>query len=103
MSDEITKEDVWGKWDENHNKVSDGMVVANHNYGGFDEAKCRSVKRCPVFKSFIGYKEVTVVCDKDQIEEVLFWLDYVQGAGSFLRAKPLKNGKAAIRSQYTAW
>ncbi len=124
---EVTKEDVWGKWTESHwrnggrngppiagpkgepdewvasVKVHGGMVIADHGLGGFDEKWCRSKVRCPVFKDFIGYKSVTVVCDASIREEVAYWIEYVQGGDSIQAVKELEDGKVAFRSDYMAW
>lgn len=81
----ITKEDVWGGIGQN------GMIVA------------RTDDKCPYFKDKVPYKSVTVVCDKDQVHEVTYWLEYVHGAHSVSKTKDLKNGKVAMRSDYKCW
>lgn len=88
----ISKEDVWGKWDDDCNiKISDGMIVAN--YGN----------KCPIFKDIVPYKSVTVVCNKEDVNDVTFWLEYVHGANAISKEKSLPDGKIALRSDYQCW
>lgn len=87
----LTKEDVWGSFDENHKKLSDGMIVA------------RSEDNCPVWKDKIPFKSVTVVCTVEQQAEVTYWLGYVHGADSVSRVRGIGDGKIAIRSDYQCW
>lgn len=88
----LTKEDVWGKWDElSSTKISNGMIVASYN------------EVCPAFKDVVPYKSVTVVCDEDQVDDVTYWLEYVHGAECVEKTKRLDDGKVAIRSNYQCW
>lgn len=87
----LTKEDVWGKFDEKTGKrASDGMIVA------------RPTEKCPIFGDILPFKSVTVVCDEDQYEDVEYWLTYVHGGGCIVREKEV-DGKIAIRSEYQCW
>ncbi len=89
---DITKEDVFGKWTEDHRtKVHDGMVVA------------RSEERCPHFGDAVPYKSVTVVCQDVLIEQVSYWLEYVHGCDCISQLQSLGDGRTAIRSDYMAW
>ena len=100
---EITMEDVVGKWSKDHKKIHDGMVVADHNHGGFDKRQCQSKTRCPVFNDFVDYKSLTVVCDASIREEVAYWLEYVHGSDSIQKVRELEDGRVAFRSDYQAW
>jgi hypothetical protein len=86
----LTKEDVWGKYDDKAHKLSNGMIIA------------RGEEKCPIFKDKLPYKSVTVVCKPEEEEEVCYWLDYVHGGGISKR-KVLEDGKIAIRSNYMCW
>ena len=87
----LTQEDVWGKLDENYNRISSGMIVA------------RTDEVCPIFKDKVPYKSVTVVCNSSQVNEVIYWLEYVHGGDSVSKVRALPDGKAAIRSDYQCW
>ena len=116
-ADEITKEDVWGKWSETKvtkkvdgtfdvvesTKIHSGMIVADCRTGGYNKDKLRSTKKCPIFKTFIDWKSVTVVCDESISEEVAYWLEYVQGCDCISKFKKLEDGKVAFRADYMAW
>lgn len=57
MERTLTKEDVWGKFDEEtHEKLSDGMIVS------------RTGEICEIFGDEVPYKSVTVICDSDQAD-----------------------------------
>jgi len=91
-STKITKEDVWGKFDERtHKKLSNGMIVA------------RSEEQCPIFKDKIPYKSVTVVGPASIEMDIVYWLEWVHGANSVSRTKKLPGNKIAIRSNYMCW
>jgi len=86
----ITKEDVWGKYDDvNHKIIDEGMVVARQG-------------KCPIFGDELPYKSVTLVCTDDQLYDVLYWIDYVHGANSVSKILTMDDG-IAIRSDYMAW
>jgi len=87
----LTKEGVWGRFDENAGKIIGGMVVA------------RSGDYCSVFGDEVPYKSVTVVCREDQYHEVLYWLEFVHGAESVSGVAGIGDGKLAIRSNYMCW
>ncbi len=91
-AEEITKEDVFGKWTEDHRtKVHGGMVMA------------RSGETCPHFGDEVPYKSVTVVCPDALLEQASYWLEYVHGCDCISRVKSLGDGTTAIRSNYMAW
>lgn len=81
----IQKWDVWGKKSDGYK----GMRVA------------RTEEICPIWKDKLPYKSVTVVCKKEDVNEVIYWLSYVHG-GPYSKMKDLKNGNIAIRSRYQA-
>ncbi len=89
---DITKEDVFGKWTEDHRaKVHDGMVTA------------RSKEFCVHFGGIVPYKSVTVVCPDALLEQVSYWLEYVHGCDCISNIKSLGDGRTAVRSDYMAW
>lgn len=92
-STELTKEDVWGKYDlDTGTRIHKGMIVA------------RSKEVCPHFGDTVPYKSVTVVCDAPQEAAVSYWLDYVQGGNSISDRKELLEGKqVALRADYQCW
>ena len=88
----LKKEDVWGKWSDNSRiKISDGMIVASYN------------DTCPIFGDVAPYKSVTVVCEEKQLDEVIYWMEYVYGADCVEKKKNLKDGKFALRANYMCW
>jgi len=87
----LTKEDVFGKFDSNYNRISNGMIVA------------RSGDTCPIFKDKVPYKSETVICTIDQYPEVIYWLDYVNGGNSVSKEKQLNDDLIALRSDYKCW
>lgn len=100
----VTQEDVWGKWSKDYDtKIHNGLIIADCRIGGYDDEKLQSKVKCPVFKDFIGWKSVTVVCDKAISEEVAYWLEYVQGSDCISQVKDLEDDKIALRADYTAW
>ena len=89
---EYTKEDVFGTYNQKtFEKISNGMVVAS------------SGQTCPIFKDKVPYKSVTVICPKDKVEQVIYWLEYVHGGDSVSKRKDLPDGKVALRSDYRCW
>jgi len=109
----MTKEDVWGKtvpigleehaaFDGQKYTVSKvvfigGMVIARGH--GFTDVPA---VKCPVFGDEIPRGSVTVVCPANKVEEVQYWLEYVQGADCVSKVKPLM-GHVALRSDYKCW
>ena len=101
---ELTMEDVWGKHEMETEFIPKipivwihhGMLVATSHEDGLP-------KICPIWKDELKYKSVTVVCNKDQEEEVSYWLEYVHGGGSISRRKELPENKVALRSDYQCW
>ena len=66
----LTKSDVFGQ-----HRVANGRLVARE--GGMVVAKASET--CPVFKDVVPEKAVTVVGREDDLDEVLYWLEYVKG------------------------
>lgn len=88
----LTKEDVWGKFDEETlRRLSDGMIAA------------RSEQICPVWKDKLPYKSVTVICKAEEVDEVSYWLGYVHGGDSISKQRKIAGGKVALRSNYMCW
>ncbi len=101
--------DVWGKYDDNHNKVSTGMIVArgipydkNSPEGKDLIEKTGYPAVCPVFGDVLPYKSVTVVCTEEHFNAVTYWLSFVHG-GQHYGEKKLKDGRIALRSNYQCW
>lgn len=85
----IQKADAWGDFDhDTFKKLSDGMIVA------------RADDICPVFGDEVPYKSVTVICNKDDYDEVCYWLEYVHGGDCISNEKTLPDGRIGIRSDY---
>ena len=102
----LTMDDVWGGFNtETDTKISDGMLVAR-GMSSFDQyGKPRDASKdiCPIWKDQLHYKDCTFVCDKAQIDEVTYWIEYVHGGGAVQKIKDLPGGKVAIRSAYKCW
>lgn len=93
----LTKDDVWGKYktiDGITEKVSSGMVAARGT--GANEI-------CPIFGDRLGYKDTTFICEKSQVDDVLYWITYVHGEDCITKEKDLGSGKVAFRSEYQCW
>lgn len=91
-AENLTKDDVFGVYDFKNNKMIDnGMVVA------------RSKEDCPIFKDILPYKSMTVVCQNEQQEDVVYWLEYVHGSNCVSKVKKLDESNIAIRSDYQCW
>jgi hypothetical protein len=111
METKLTMDDVWGKFDDNLNLISRGMVVAQGYIGdqyyekGLEhwKNKLKLSNVCPVWGDEIPYKSVTVICNKEQEDEVRYWLCYVHGGGAVEKWKELPGNKVAIRSNYMCW
>lgn len=99
----LTKDDVWGKWTEDHVKVHGGMVVADSTHGGFDEKNLQSKGVCPIFGDHIPWKSATIVGPKALAEQIAYWLEYVQGADCISKVKDLDGDRIAYRADYQAW
>lgn len=83
----LSKNDVWGKFDERSNLIHPGLVVA------------RIDEECPIWGDMIAVRGVTIVCDKSQLREVEHWIVFVQG-GEASKTKHLPDNKIALRSYY---
>ena len=106
----LTQEDVWGKWSEAPmKKLSDGMIVAQgypmskKEYDNHPRKEDFRPRICPVWKDVVPYKSVTVICQKEQQQEVEAWLIYVHGGNCIEKSKELDGGRVAIRSNYMCW
>lgn len=92
----VTKDDVFGRFDDNYQRIDAGMVVA------------RGDQVCPVWGDKLPYKSVTVVVPElavhnGQLSDVEYWLSFVHGGGNISRRKSMPDGTVAIRSNYMAW
>ncbi|WJV31689.1 hypothetical protein QTG56_23935 (plasmid) [Rossellomorea sp. AcN35-11] len=88
----VIQEDVWGRLnDDKTERLSNGMIKAR--YG----------EKCPYFGDVLAYKEVTVVCKKEEFEEVEYWLEYVHGSGCVRKNVEINSEEIAVRSTYMAW
>ena len=102
--------DVWGEYDENHNKVSSGMIVARGipYDGNSEEGKALIEKTgypnvCPVLGDTLTYKSVSIICEPEQVNAVVYWLEYVHGGNCISREGRTKDGKYFLRSDYMCW
>ena len=77
--------------------------IYNFNYGGFDNKKCQSKSKCPIFEDFIPYKSWTIIVDKKKFNSAMYWCDYIHGGNSVSKTKELDKNKVAIRSDYQCW
>lgn len=108
---ELTMDDVWGEFDlDNMKQLSKGMIVARGLPSTISKKDKERIKKmtgypivCPVWDEELGYKSVTVTCNKDQQYEVEYWLEYVHGGNSISKTKDLPDNKVAIRSDYQCW
>ena len=92
----VTKDDVFGRFDENHQRLDDGMVVA------------RSEMICSIFGDKVPYKSVTVVIPELMVHDgwigdVEYWLVFVHGGDCISKRKSMPDGSVAIRSNYMCW
>lgn len=92
----VTKDAVFGKFDENHERIDAGMVVA------------RTGDICPIWGDEVRYKSVTIVVPEEYVREhrvieVIYWLTFVHGENSVSRRWSLPDGTVAIRSDYMCW
>lgn len=112
METKITKDQVWGKYTDDLELLDRGMIVAQGyigdsfypHPGGLEhwKKKVQTTNVCPVWGDELPYKSVTVICEKEQEDEVKYWLSYVHG-GEPEMSKNLPDGKVAIRSYYKCW
>ena len=91
----ITKEFVWGKYDEKlGKKVHDGLIVAH-----YDKNKDTI---CPASGTLLDYKDVTFKCEPHHFDDVIYWLEYVQGADCITCTRE-DSTHIYIRTEYTCW
>lgn len=92
----LTEQDVWGIVNhETWTRETLGMIVASSMYG--------FSKVCPVWGDVVPNKSVTIICEASQVEEVVYWLEFVHGGNSVSNMQNLADGKIAIRSDYQCW
>lgn len=87
----ITKDDVWGVYDESYNRIKEGMVIA------------RTGQRCVVYDEILPFKSVVIKCKKDQYSAVAFWIEYVHGFECIQGTLENADGTVYIRSDYMCW
>jgi hypothetical protein len=111
---DMTKEDVWGRFinegTEEHKDRNGFTYLASkgHFEGGMIVARGHghqdvSQTICPIFGGEVPWKSVTAVCPKEKEEEVIYWLEYVQGSNCINERKLLASGEVALRADYMAW
>ena len=91
----LSKEDVFGHWTEDHQKIDDGLVISRGTY--------ENPPTCPIWGDKVPWKSVTIVCTKEQVGEVEYWCVFVHGGDCISKIKHLGDNKVAIRSNYMAW
>jgi hypothetical protein len=109
----LTKDDVWGRIHEDTFEVIDyGMCVARgcgkpdgefFTQEHYERITAKITDHCPVWDEPMDYKSVTVICLKEQQDEVTYWLEYVDGSNCVSKIKDLPDGKVAIRANYMCW
>jgi len=91
----LEKDDIFNK--------DSKYVVAHSGYGGYNNNKARSNNKCPIFKTYIPYKSITLKCKESELDSVIYWCEYVHGGGCISKIKNLNNKYVAIRSDYMCW
>jgi hypothetical protein len=93
----LTQEDVWGKCVPGEGRLSMGMLIALPG------------ETCPHFMDVVASKSVTVrvpreiYLDGQRLTDVLYWLEYVQGAGTIQWTDNDDEGNLIIRAAYMCW
>jgi len=111
LTKELTKEDVWGKFSDDHSILIDrGMIVAQGMPSDISPSEKKKIQDkikvpdiCPIWRDALPYKSVTVICDFKQRDEVESLLRYVHGGDCVSDTQVLPGGKYAIRSNYMCW
>lgn len=93
----LTKEDVWGCYDNQSGKLFGGMIIARGIPASYGEVKC------PVWGDVLPYKSVTIECAVEQWPEVEYWLDYVLGGGSVSKVRYTESSTMYARADYQCW
>ena len=91
----LEKDDIFNK--------DSKYIIACADYGGYNNNKARSIKKCPIFNTYIYNKSLTLKCKESELDSVIYWCEYVHGGGCISKIKNLKNGYVAIRSDYMCW
>ena len=106
----LTKDDVWGEYNDQHEKISAGMIVARGLPESMDAKEVKKIvektgypTKCPIVGDILGYKSVSVVCDKKDQQAVEYWLEYVHGGNCVVGSAELKDDKVMLRSDYMCW
>jgi hypothetical protein len=107
----LEKDDVFGKFDDNHKRIDNGLLVAQ-GYADvdaeyfpqekYDELRANLPDICPVWNDKLPDKSVTIICSSEQSDEAMYWLSYVHGGGFSMMIK-LSGDRVAIRSNYQCW
>lgn len=88
----VEKESVFGTFCEKSSSMLDsGMILA------------RNETVCPVWGDVLGFKSTTLICPPEDYDSVVYWCEYVNGAGSVSKTKTLDDGRIALRSDYMCW
>lgn len=83
----LSVEDVWGRVD-GRRKLDEGMIVS------------KSLQVCAYFDDIVPYRAVTVLCDSEQYNEVIYWLQQVHGKRCVTNVRAIFEGRRlAIRSE----
>ncbi|MGV2886158.1 hypothetical protein [Paenibacillus taichungensis] len=83
----LSVEDVWGKV-QGKTKINDGMIVS------------RTGQVCQYFQDVVPFRSVSVLCNVDQYQEVIYWLQKVHGKRCITNVRAIMDGrKLAIRSE----
>lgn len=105
----LTMKDVWGKYDQENSRVVGGMVWARGLGDWKKEVRDGYLRedfqpnyptKCPIWKEELPYKTVTVICQVEQEQEVIYWLDYVMGGGCVQKTKQLSGNRIAMQADY---
>ncbi len=83
--------------------VDSKYVVASCDHGGFNKAKARSNQKCPIFKNYIPFKSCTIKCKEEELDDVIYWSEWVMGGDCISKHKELGQGVHAIQIDYQCW
>ena len=95
-----------------YKRLKSNIYSFSHMYGGFDNKKCQSKSKCPIFKNNIPYKSFTIIVDANQFDDAVNWCSNLHGHESiskikqfnYLRVgKHIRKNQVAIRSDYQCW
>ena len=109
VGNSLKMSDVFGVFDEGQwLRISWGMTVARGLPKSEPKQQNEAARVCPIWHDALPYKSLTVICGRDQVDDVIEWLVYVHGADcvSAMQFNVEWNGKkvqVAIRSNYMCW